>query len=832
MPALALANMALALAQPAAGLRAEVVPDGPAWSLYADGMQLVRNARVGVAVSVPIEMPEATRFVKFRLIQDGGDWDAYIGYLELGASEDGQPTFADSFRKVTPADGHVRQTNLLWRTETEGGLICPQRRGEWAEIVFPTRGPHLLWVYQVVHADDIIEVWTSPDDQTYELLTTVTNEGGLQGRWEDADAGPLVRRQFCPLKGPVTGAAFEDSSGVGRALRVDGVFEGSSLKGTLMVREFADQGLCTLSLAISNPGAEDAFLGDVVFGRATGETGGQIGLGVPATRCSVVGSDYWFGVQPMQRLDEADQAGPWWFTALGDRESRRGLAMGVDEAANVETRFRFRRVGEAIEWEAVGDCSPTGRRPLRMPPGASLQANRLSFVYRDNVFEALEAYADHVKLANGIQLHPAYGGLFTGYSSDPELETVVRLDEGRVDTLLGIVREKLQPYGLDTIKIEFEPYGSPNILDPEAYKMAEYFPDGAKALADHLRGQGFRPALQSRTFLYVRAGEPDEGEKVRAMYQRFTREWGFEYLMLDFNHTDLVNLDDTRPRTQCFRDRFRMIREAVGPDVFIEACMIAPGPVIGLADGFRPSHDFRAGNESSILPGFVNRYFLHGRVFQLDTEFYDVALWPFAWTDPPYASSLENVRSWTGLCGMLGYSVLGGGCIERTTDERFAIFTRTFPPTGRAARPLDLLADPLPAQYALEMTQGERRWWVIGLFNWSEDDSRDVTIDLARAGLDGGRAYAAFDFYQERYVGAASGQVARRLAPGSCCILHLTPTDTLPVVIGSDRHVTGAYVCDGVELDAEQSELTGTIGTMGDREASVFVLLPHDLRLR
>ena len=75
-------------------------------------------------------------------------------------------------------------------------------------------------------------------------------------------------------------------------------------------------------------------------------------------------------------------------------------------------------------------------------------------------------------------------------------------------------------------------------------------------------------------------------------------------------------------------------------------------------------------------------------------------------------------------------------------------------------------------------------------------------------------------------------ELARRLAPGSCCILHLTPTDTLPVVIGSDRHVTGAYVCDGVELDAEQSELTGTIGTMGDREASVFVLLPPDLRLR
>jgi len=544
----------------------------------------------------------------------------------------------------------------------------------------------------------------------------------------------------------------------------------------------------------------------------------------------VVGSDYWFAVQEMQRLDQTDQAGPWWFTALADRETKRALAMGVAEAATVETRFHFRREGEHLDWAAVGDCSPTDGKALRIPAGQTFRPNRLCFCYRDNVFEALEAYASHVRDANHLRLPRPYAGLFTGYSSDPDLKTVIRLNERRVDALLAIVRGKLQPFGLDTIKIEFQPYGSPDLLNPEAYAMEDYFPGGARALTRRLREQGFRPALQSRTFAYVKAGEPDEAAKVKALYERFTREWGFEYLMLDFNHTDLVNPDDTRPRTQCFRDRFRMIREAVGPDVFIEACMIAPGPVIGLADGFRTSHDFRGGNENAILPGFVNRYYLHGRIFQLDTEFYDPALWPFVWTDPPAVSSLANVESWVGLCGMLGYSFLAGGCLERTTDERFRLFTRALPPTGRAARPLNLLENPLPTQYSLPMSEGRRQWWVIGLFNWTQDEEREVTVNLTEAGLDAARPYAAFDFFLQRYVGQVSGALSRRLPPRSCCVLHLTPMEAGPVVIGSDRHVTGAYVCEGVEFDRDRMRLTGEASTAGDHAVSLYVLLPGELR--
>jgi len=51
-----------------------------------------------------------------------------------------------------------------------------------------------------------------------------------------------------------------------------------------------------------------------------------------------------------------------------------------------------------------------------------------------------------------------------------------------------------------------------------------------------------------------------------------------------------------------------------------------------------------------------------------------------------------------------------------------------------------------------------------------------------------------------------------------------------PVVIGSDRHVTGAYVCEGVEFDRDRMRLTGEASTAGDHAVSLYVLLPGELR--
>ncbi|MEW6753610.1 MAG: hypothetical protein AB1505_21895 [Candidatus Latescibacterota bacterium] len=303
--------------------------------------------------------------------------------------------------------------------------------------------------------------------------------------------------------------------------------------------------------------------------------------------------------------------------------------------------------------------------------------------------------------------------------------------------------------------------------------MADHFPAGPRALTASIRALGFRPALQSRTFTYVQGGEPDEDQRTAAIYRRFTSEWGFDYLMLDFNETDLSGVDPDRPRMQVFRDRFRAVRQAVGPEVLVEACMIPYGPVIGLADGYRPSLDYRGGNEDALLGGFATRYHLHGRLFQLDTEFYDVAERPFVWSERRVVTPTAGTRAWVSLCALTGYSFLFGGAVEETSDERWHIATRALPVTGLAARPLDLASSALPGVWSLAVGAAHPRRQTVGLFNWDYRATRVVGVALERCGLPAGTTFAAFDFWAQRFLGEAGERLEARLAPRNGQVVRL-----------------------------------------------------------
>jgi len=124
----------------------------------------------------------------------------------------------------------------------------------------------------------------------------------------------------------------------------------------------------------------------------------------------------------------------------------------------------------------------------------------------------------------------------------------------------------------------------------------------------------------------VPGGTHGEDEATAAIYRRAVEEWGFDYLMLDFNSTDCDNADPTRTVAEVVRDRFRAVRAAAGARVLIEACMAPLGPVIGAVDGFRPATDFRGGEEDAMLPDFASCAPLHGSIVQLDSEFYDASI--------------------------------------------------------------------------------------------------------------------------------------------------------------------------------------------------------------
>jgi len=822
-------DAASAVLESTSGCRLLLDGERGAWTFEVDGQAVVAEARVAAIVPRAVAIPEGTRFIRLRLFQHGGDWDAYLGYLEFRRRGEEQASYRDSFTSETLRKAYARAENVMWRTDTEGGLLCPNARDVWAEIVYEAAPTEIRWVYQVVDADSVIEVYASADGDAWTLLTRKSGEGGITPHFRDEDAAPLMDAQAVPL-GPARCRKSAADDKLGPAERA--VLEREIASGLRLSAEFTllkAVPVVAVDLALENVGKTDAE----VLGLRPGG-GFRLDVGGPAERCTVIPNDYWFGPRHIVRLDEQTDTTEWWATALVDRATERTAVLGIAEAANAGVTYRLRREGTEVRGEIDADLSPTrARTPLIIPAGASFRLCRLLVLEGEQVHAALEQYGDLIVKNAEVKLrHRAYSGLFTGYSSSPDLTTVVRLDEARVMKLVGLLKEKVGRYGIDTVKIEFEPCGSPNLLDPERYHMVDYFSKGPRALTDALRGLGCHPALQSRTFTYVTGGAPHERERTAEHYRRFTREWGFEYLMLDFNETDIRNEDHTRPLMQVFRDRFRMIREAVGDEVFIEACMIPYGPVIGTADGYRASIDYRGGNEDLLLGNFATRYHLHGRVFQLDTEFYDIAERPFVWGARNVVTPLEGTRAWVSLCGLTGYSFLFGGAIEETSDERFHLASRALPVSGVAARPIDLAEHALPEVWSLSISR-ERPWrQTIGLFNWDYEGARTVMADLARCGLPPGRTFAAFDFWQGRFLGEVSDRLEARLPARNAQVVWLTEIGDRPEVIGGTRHLTGFLNGRVTGWDAGNHTLRGVASGHGDEQVSLFVYVPQRWSVR
>jgi len=813
----------VAAASASSASRVLVDPRKGSWSFEAGSRRAISDAQVEVVLARPLSLPVGNRFVKFRLRQHGGDWDAYLGYLEFRTPGQPKPSYVDSFTATTPRGKYVRAENMLWRTATEGGLICPNARDVWAEIVYETTATQIRWVYQVVHDDDVIEVCASADGKRWSPLVRKTGEGGITPRYRDEDAVPMLGSETV-RPGFVRCSAAPAQDALGPARRITA--QGSLADGLQLTVEWSlldAAPVVALDLAIANTSGQTAHLLQLRPGANF-----RIDAGAPAERCTVLGNDYWMPPRPIVRLDEQAETTPWWSTAVIDRATERAVVLGIGEAANAGVTVRVSRRGDEVRGTMEAGLSPTGAgTPLVLPPGKTFSLCRLLFLSADQVHAGLEHYATLMAKQARVELrHRPYTGLFTGYSSSPDLTTVVCLDEKRVAKLLGVVKEKVGRYGIDFIKIEFEPCGSPNLLDPRQYQMEKHFSQGPRALVESIRGLGFRPAIQSRTFLYVRGGDPKEREKTAEIYRRFTREWGFEYLMLDFNVTDIQNDDPTRPQIQVFRDRFRMIREAVGPGIFLEACMIPYGPVVGIADGFRPSIDFRGGNEDELLGNFAGRYFLHGRVFQLDSEFHDVAMRPFVWTKRDVVTPVAGMRAWVSLCALAGYSYLLGGAIEETSDERWAVVSRALPVSGLGARPVDLAERALPQIWSLALSGGPPRQQTTGLFNWNYDASKTIGVKLARCGLAGDKRYAAFDFWQQKFLGEVSDKLETTLPARNGQVIWLTEITGRPEIIGASRHVTGLFRGKVTRWNPANSTLEGTVQGLGDSRVSLFVYVP------
>ncbi|MHB1296299.1 MAG: alpha-amylase family protein [Anaerolineae bacterium] len=642
-----------------------------------------------------------------------------------------------------------------------------------------------------------------------------------------------------------------------------GAFEGWSarynVQGKLTVdwsaMVYAARSMVAVSMGITNTSSEDLHVLRLFSLLADPAAGAVVEAPIDASQALILNNASWMPIPEKEwrlPVPEGTFQSGYWSLGLGEPGGK-ALVAGFGEVTTSWASIGFTRKGRTLGLEMGGWLwSDAKEKPLRLKAGTSFQLQKMLLASANDLHEGLVAYAEAVKTYVDVKLRfPPYAGIFAAYGSDPAGQHPENypLTEERIVSMRRVLDKYLQPYGLDTYKTQFAGLSSGPVgmthrredwtsepiapreeglvdwieqsaFTPESYDSRVDFPHGIAAHIQDLKAHGYRPALVCRPFLNVRSGPPRYDELAADIFEMTVKRWGYEYLMFDFNSHDYETDDDTHTMAQGIRSRFQAVRDRVGPDVFIEACMVSPGPVIGVADGFRQGSDWRGGTERLLARQTCTRYYYHQRWFQLDHEFFDPQLRPFTWQTQGVMDaigSLDRVRMWTSYGALTGMSWLTGGVVENTTPERWWVFQRALPVYGPCAKPLDLLVGDPPEQWLLPVETPAGKHQTLGLFNWS-NEPREYHLNLDEICGESAGTWLAYEFWGRRTFGPVS-TLDVMLPPNSCQVFYLQPAGASPVWLGSDRHVTGAIGLERFAYNEATQTLEGAcVGPAGTQQ--------------
>lgn len=578
-------------------------------------------------------------------------------------------------------------------------------------------------------------------------------------------------------------------------------------------------------------------------------------------------------------LNNGSQIEAYWSTAISNPTRNINFVIGMGAAPKAFYRYVFSRNNSGIKLYASALQETKNNYPW-IGPGGVVAANpkaetipihplylgashsiecRFSLAQSSSIHEALDNHANYVRdyLKIKLRFKPT-SGLWGDYACDPSFRNIdpKHVTSERLTTNMEILQDKLQPYGLGTIMFTLA-VGEANEVAPddfdwrstipaevlktidvsrsdyqglaEGFKLEEYFPGGIKSFNDEIHKRGFQAGFHFVEFQHIKGGKREwDDAAAKWIKKKFIDEWGFDYLFIG-GGSENYQTDITL--VEAYHNRIQRIRELVGPDVFISSTH--PTQTIGIVDSSRAAQDFRGGMETILLHQMAQRYFYHGKWFQLDPEFIDIAERPFFWDSKiPLSQKIitpfEKAKAIVSLYGINCWCFFVGGALERTSDERFHLYTRALPVYPGRAYPLDLMAEKDPLSiWVLPVSQPGGEHTVVGLFNWNKDEEIDVSFKQKEIVKSKGQFFL-FDFWEKRYRGTLNDDYAVSLPPFTCQVLFVTEQQEEVTLIGSDRHITGSFAVEEWQYDSQARVITGTSHGPNQTEHSLYYYIEDD----
>ncbi|MEN9362331.1 MAG: hypothetical protein RL095_3866 [Verrucomicrobiota bacterium] len=508
---------------------------------------------------------------------------------------------------------------------------------------------------------------------------------------------------------------------------------------------------------------------------------------------------------------------------------------------------------------------------LRIQPGADAETETLAIGYFDDARFGLEAYADAIAKVYAVKLPPKQVGHCTWYMEKHGFSC----DEKHLQELTAYASKNLKPFGFDFIQIDDGWQDGKSKNGPNknftTHRSGGAYRSGMKATADNIAKSGLIPGIwfmpfagtwddpffadKQDWFVKTLDGKPYDTSwggtcldmtnpivqnYVRDMVKRISNEWGYKFFKMDGYWTgsgtkqiyvnngyhedgmgDAVFHDKSKTNIEAMRMGTKLIREAVGPEVFLLGCCVSQnmrsfGGTFGLLDAMRVGPD--TGADQIGAPHASRLWFLNGRVW---------------WNDPDCVSvrksvTIEQARlnaSFTNMSDTLFYN---SDWMPDFPADRLDIMRCCMTAHNLPSRPVDVFENQPARIWHLPAANRKERRDLVALYNWDKKKPLTISCPVDRIGLPKADEYVGFEFWTKKFIPPFKGTFTCDLSRGPVArIVSVKPVTGYPVLISTSRHMTQGIVDVTDETwDLENSRLSATSQLVADDPYEIRIVVP------
>ena len=351
--------------------------------------------------------------------------------------------------------------------------------------------------------------------------------------------------------------------------------------------------------------------------------------------------------------------------------------------------------------------------------------------------------------------------------------------------------------------------------------------------------------------------------------------WGYDYFKIDGEHAipkyvpnvDLSRLyDKSIDPVTAYRNRLGVIRKAIGPNSFIEGD-IAGTPLngIGYIDSFFNGDDLYdnwQGMYSLFSSINANVFFNHIVAYTMPGE--GMALEPHISVEEGaknrnptvietererefpltgFGTTLAEARTVVSVAALTGVAYSLASVMPDLPDERVELLQKTLPtmpifPMDLFSRGTDMGWDKFkhvtPDDYIhnypeildLKVNAASGTYDVVAMTNWrSWEENRELSFP-DKLGLGAGTPYIAFDFWNQKIYGVFKDRMKVGIAPHDTRVFQLHPFLNRPQLVGTSRHISGAYSILNQHWDSTAKALGGSSQAVPGDSYTLWIYVP------